>query len=746
MTLSPGVRLGPYEVVAPLGAGGMGEVSRARDTRLGRDVALKVLPAAFASDPDRRARLEREARVLAALNHPHIVTIYAVEEFDGLLVLAMECLEGRPLSAFVQPGGLSLEPLLHIAGSLADALAAAHQRGVVHRDLKPANVTVSAAGWVKVLDFGLAKPNEESPGSTLTRSPVPALTLDGTILGTAAYMSPEQAQGLPVDHVSDIFSLGVVLYDLATGRRPFTGDTPLAVLSSILKDRPTPITSLRPDLPVLLGAAIDRCLQKEPRDRFQSAADLGHVFELVRRTDGDSVGTPEAVGHARSRAGLVRAVALVMFAVLAGLGIAAWMTAHRNRASAAAPIDSIAVLPLENLSANQDEAVFVDGITDALITELSKIRALRVVSRTSVMRYRKTQKSAAEIGKELRVGAVVEGSVERAGSRVRVSAQSIRTDTDRNLWADLYDRELRDVLLLQDDVARAIARQVQVTLTPEDQARLSASRPVDPSVYEVYITGRFFWNKRTEASIGKAMEYFRRAIDKDATYGAAFSGLADCYSSLGFSFDTGVLPPNDAIPKAKDAVREALALQEDMAEAHNSLAFIHLNYDWDWPASEAEFKRSLDLNPGYANAHHWYAHYLISRGRFDQALEESKRAIELDQLNPIMNTHLGWDYYYARQYDPAIEQLRKTLDLEPDYGLAHWYMGLALEGLGQHDRAIEELGRGQALLPGNVVILGDLGYAYAAAGRRADAERIIWSWPRDRKSTMFRRTTPRSCR
>jgi TolB-like protein/Flp pilus assembly protein TadD len=521
-----------------------------------------------------------------------------------------------------------------------------------------------------------------------------------------------------------------VLYELATGASPFAAATPLLSLSAVLRDDPVPLGVRRRDYPARLADAIDRCLRK-PRDaRFQSAAELLNVLTTVRaETRSGSGAGNRANPRARPSASRMRRrfVPPLILASVACIGLGAWLMGvwPWTRASAARPrIDSLAVLPLANLSRDQEQEGFVDGMTEALITDLAKIRALRIVSRTSVMRYRNTQKTIGEIAKELNVGAVVEGSVDRIGNRVRVTAQLIRADVEQHLWADSFDREVRDVLLLQDELARTIARQVEVTLTPEDQARLSGARPVDPEAYEFYVKGRYFWNKRTQTTVNKAIDFFRKAIDKDPAYGPAYSGLADCYSSLGISNDIGSLPPREAFVLAREAASKALALQ-DLAEAHSSLGFIRLNYDWNWPEAEREFKRSFDLNPGYAPAHHWYAHYLISMRRFDEALVESKRAVELDQLNPLLNTHLGWHYYYTRQYEAAIAQLRKTIEVEPDFGIAYWYMGLAHEGLGMHRLAIDEIRHGRDLLATNLVIVGDLGYAYAVGGEPDQARRVI---------------------
>jgi TolB-like protein/DNA-binding winged helix-turn-helix (wHTH) protein/Flp pilus assembly protein TadD len=427
---------------------------------------------------------------------------------------------------------------------------------------------------------------------------------------------------------------------------------------------------------------------------------------------------PPTARLASSIALVVIVAALVLWKVVPG-----WRERLGNRANAER-IGSLAVLPLQNLSDDPEQEYFADGMTDALITDLAKIKALRVVSRTSVLRYKGSKKTTPEIANELNVQAVLEGTVERAGERVRISARLIRAATDQPVWAESYDQDLRDVLRLQDDVARSIAREIQIEITPNERARLNSPR-VDAEAYEFYLKGRYFWLKRTRDSVHKAIEYFNRAIEKDPGYAAAYSGLADCYSSLGFSFDVGDMAPNDVQPKAIAAAQRAIALNDSLAEAHTSLGFIRLNYQWDWPGAETEFRRALALNSGVANAHHWYAHYLMVAGRTQEAEAESRRALELDPLSPIMNVHLGWHYFYAHQYDQALDQFHKTLELDPNYGLAYWYRGLAYEQRGMYAEAIRELRKGSELLEGNTVIYSDLGHAYAMAGNRGGATSIL---------------------
>jgi TolB-like protein/DNA-binding winged helix-turn-helix (wHTH) protein/Flp pilus assembly protein TadD len=390
-----------------------------------------------------------------------------------------------------------------------------------------------------------------------------------------------------------------------------------------------------------------------------------------------------------------------------------------------AHIDSIAVLPLKNLSDEREQDYFADGMTEALITDLGKVGALRVISRTSVMRYKDTKKPLPEIARELQVDALVEGTVARSGDRLRITANLVQASPERHLWAESYERDLRDVIALQNDVARTITQQIQVKLTPEEDARLTASHKVDPEAYKLFIKGRYFWVKRNRESFNLAMGYFQQAIDRDPGYAAPYSGLADCYALFGSSFDVGGLAPSEVQPKAKAAALKALELDSSLSDAHNSLAYVKLTYDWDWQGAEAEFKRSLELNPGYAHGHHWYAHLLLSSGRRDEALAESNRALELDPVSPIINLHLGWHYLYTRQYDRALDQLAKTLELDPSYALAHWYRGLAYEQKKLYPDALREMGKAKDLLPGNLAVQSDIAHVYAVSGDKGAVEKVI---------------------
>jgi TolB-like protein/DNA-binding winged helix-turn-helix (wHTH) protein/Tfp pilus assembly protein PilF len=473
-------------------------------------------------------------------------------------------------------------------------------------------------------------------------------------------------------------------------------------------------------------AETPRFIETLPRRGYRFIAPLEPVPALTPEPE-PAVATSGAEGEratgganwALGKAGLA---ALVVVIVAALILLRAPSVGSRTGAER---IDSLAVLPLQNFSGDPEQEYFADGMTEELITELTHIKALRVVSRTSVARYKGTRKTAPEIAGELHVQAILEGSVARAGERIRISARLIRAANDQPVWSQSYDSDVRDVLRLQADVARSIAREIQIELTPDERARLTAARQVDPDAFRLYLKGRYFWEKRSRDSIHKAIEYFNQAIEKDPSYAAAYSGLADCYSSLGFSFDVGEMAPQQVQPRAMAAAARAIALDPSLSEAHTSLAFIKLTYDWDWANAEAEFQRGIALNPRAANGHHWYAHYLMAAGRTREAEKESRRALELDPISLIMNVHLGWHFIYAHQYDEALDQLRKAVEADPNYGLAHWYSGLAYEQKGMYADALREMKRAKELLPENAIIDSDIGHLYAVAGRRREATAIL---------------------
>ena len=726
MTLPTGTRLGPYEILTPLGAGGMGEVYRARDTRLGRDVAIKVLPAELSSDRGRLARFETEAKLVASLSHSNILALHDFGRADGVLYAVTELLEGDSLRQRLSGETLPLRKVIEIGAAVADGLAAAHARGIVHRDLKPDNIFLTFDGQVKILDFGLARTAEILPPEAQTAAPTtPAPTEPGTVMGTVGYMSPEQVRGFSADARSDIFAFGCVLYEMVSGRRAFAAATSAETMAAILRDTPEPMSRTR--IVPGLDHVIARCLEKSPDERFQSARDL--AFALKEMSGASSAlrtvpeGTPEPPPRTfRRRPWLV--AGFVLAAVVAGLLLFLPAVRHRLGPAGAGKIESLAVLPLANLSRDPQQEYFADGMTEELITDLSQIGALRVISRTSAMRYKGTQRSVPELARELNVDAVVEGSVLRVGDRVRITAQLIAAATDKHLWASSYERDLRDVLALQGEVARAIAGEIGVRLTPQERLRLTDKKTVNPDAYEAYLKGRYHWLRGTAPDAQKSLDYFQQSVAKQPDYALAYAGIADAYEQMAGSA-YGVLSPREAFPKAKVAAMRAVELDSTLAEPYVSLAWSSFVFDRDWTTAENQFQRALRLNPNYPAAHQNYAAFLSEMGRFDEAIREAKRGQELDPLSLRGNFDVGFFLHNARRDDEAIPWFRRVLDMDPTFLRAHWGLGLALVQKRRYDEAIAELHKAVELPGSGPAQLGSLGYAYAVAGRRAEALEIV---------------------
>jgi eukaryotic-like serine/threonine-protein kinase len=672
--------VGRYRLEGSLGAGGMGEVFKARDTSLDRTVAIKFVAGA-AGDSTANRRLVDEARAASALNHPNVCTIHEIGLQQDRPYIVMEFVGGQPLKKLIPPGGLAPEMVVRYGIQIAEAIAHAHEKGVVHGDLKTANVMVTEDGRVKVLDFGLAR-RVAAPGTDDTTR-----TGDHNLIeGTLPYMAPERLRGQPPQVSSDIWALGVILHEMSSGELPFAADTDADLCSAILRDPPRDLTR---SLPSTLRAVVHRTLSKDPALRYHRAADLTAVLDVLRADP--QVGTPAA----RARR----------------------PTTRRTRKRA---IRRIAVLPLENLSGDAGQDYFADGLTEAVTAQLARIKSLRVTSRTSVMRYRNAHRPAAEIAAELGVDALIEGSVLRFGDRVRISAQLIDAATDSHLWSDSYDRDVRDILALQADVARAVAAEIE-GLTPHE-ARTPAPRRVNPEAYEAYLKGRHFWNRRTEQSMRKGLEAFSHAIDLDPTYPLAYVGQADAFNVLGYY---GVISPGDAFPRARAAAERALHLDPGVGEAHTSLGYATFYYDWNWTSAELHFRRSLELTPRYALAHHWYATALLGLGRFDEARREIEAARELDPLSLSINAAVGLLTMLAREFDAAIDVFRRVLELDSTYALAHTWLALAQTHMGRHAEAIDAVGRLAGLAHGSLSLIASAGYCEARAGRRAEAEKVL---------------------
>lgn len=693
-----GSAFGHYRILAKLGEGGMGIVYLAEDQRLRRKVALKMLPPALAADPNRLARFEREVKTVAALNHPNIVTIYSVEEESGQRFFTMEHIEGKTLAQSIPLDGLPLDDFVKIAVPLADALAAAHARGIQHRDLKPSNVMVTTEGRVKVLDFGLARLWEQDRTEAFAFKPETTLTQAGLALGTLAYMAPEQLRMQATDHRSDIFSLGVVLFEMASGRCPFLGQSTAEVISSILRDQPARVYEANDNVPEELDGILRKCLEKEPGRRWQSAAALREALGAVstevsfatsaaRRTRTASrLASPPARARRRALGAAVVALALVG-AALATFGVLRARNARASGGGAAAvkaSVPSLAVLPLTSFSGEPE--YFVDGITDALISSLARIRGLRVISRQSAMHYKGSTKLLPQIARELGVDFIVEGSVARAGDTVRLRTQVVRAEPETTLWSESFERKAEEVLALENSFVAALAEAINVQLTPSEQTRMVHTESVDPAAYEAYLQGRFWAGKHGAESFRKAQGYFERAIAIDPTFAPAWTDLAAIQQRQGYFF----ADQKEKLGQAESAVRRALALDPDSADAHATLGNIHLAR-WQWKSAEQEILRALELEPGSATARLNYWRLLMRLRRFDESLREIELARQLDPLSANVTANFGIQMQAMERFEEAVDSIQQALALDPDFVLAHSYSWYS------YHRLARDPERGQAL-------------------------------------------------